>query len=163
MIFVTVGSQMAFDRLIRAVDQWAAARIDRVDVLAQVGQGAYATKAIRTVHSLTPAQFRQACEDADVVVAHAGMGSVLTALELGRPIVLLPRRGELQETRNDHQLATARWLATRQGVLVAEHEDQLAGLIEKALVLRAAPMAISSQASATLLGALDQFIAGGLA
>ena len=161
MIFVTVGSQMAFDRLVQAVDAWAAARPDKTDVLAQVGQSAYQAQAIRTVSSLTPAQFRQACRDADVIVAHAGMGSVLTALELGRPIVLLPRRGDLQETRNDHQLATARWLATRQGVTVAADETQLGACIDKALALRTAPAAIPGEASTTLRAAIQQFIEGG--
>lgn len=149
---------MAFDRLVQAVDAWALGRTDRIDVLAQVGQSHYPVKAIRSIPSLTPEQFRQACEEADVIVAHAGMGSILTALELGRPLVLLPRRGDLRETRNDHQMATARWLASRPGVVVAEDERQLAKCIELALTLRSAPQAIPSQASAALLEGIEQFI-----
>ena len=41
MIFVTVGTQLAFDRMIKAVDEWAGAR-GRTDVFAQVGPAAQA-------------------------------------------------------------------------------------------------------------------------
>ena len=160
MIFATVGSQMAFDRLVQAVDDWAGRQQPAAEVLAQVGQSAYAARHIRTVASLSPADFRRACTGAEVIVAHAGMGSVLTALELGRPMVLLPRRGDLQETRNDHQLATARWLATREGVWVAEDEADVGACIDQALARRAQPAAIEQQASAPLLDALDRFLRG---
>lgn len=36
MIFVTVGTQVQFDRLIRTVDEWAGARA-RSDIFAQIG------------------------------------------------------------------------------------------------------------------------------
>ena len=44
---------------------------------------------------------------ADAIIAHAGMGTILTALEMGKPLLVMPRRAELGEHRNDHQLATA--------------------------------------------------------
>ena len=42
-----------------------------------------------------------------VVIAHDEMGSIITALEMGKPIVVMPRRAELGEHRNDHQVAAA--------------------------------------------------------
>ena len=40
MIFATVGTQLPFDRLIVALDQWAASSPD-VEVFAQIGRGEY--------------------------------------------------------------------------------------------------------------------------
>jgi UDP-N-acetylglucosamine transferase subunit ALG13 len=160
LIFATVGSQMPFDRLVRAVDAWAGEQRQPVDVLAQIGQSAYAAHHIRTVANLTPAEFRRACSAADVIVAHAGMGSVLTALELGRTIVLLPRRADLQETRNDHQQATACWLGERAGVWVAADECGVGACIDRALAQRTQPAVIEPQAAAPLLDALDRFLRG---
>ena len=42
VIFVTIGSMFPFDRLIRAMDAWAAAQPERrVELLAQIGDGGY--------------------------------------------------------------------------------------------------------------------------
>src|SRR5579859_3180811 len=106
MIFVTVGAQMPFDRLVRTVDLWAG-RKGRRDVFAQVGPTALSPSNIAYEKFLDPASFRAKVEEASVIIAHAGMGSILTALEAGKPILILPRRGDLKETRNDHQVATA--------------------------------------------------------
>src|SRR6185503_3524674 len=67
-----------------------------------------------------------------LVVAHAGMGSVITAGEHGKPIVLLPRRAGLGEHTNDHQVDTARWLRGRPGLFVADAEADLPAAIAAA-------------------------------
>jgi UDP-N-acetylglucosamine transferase subunit ALG13 len=61
------------------------------------------------------------------------MGSVITAMELGVPIILVPRRLDLGEHNTDHQLATARWLGDRSGVHVCLDETRLGETIEAAL------------------------------
>jgi UDP-N-acetylglucosamine transferase subunit ALG13 len=107
MIFVTVGVQLPFDRLVRAVDAWAGERM-RSDVFAQIGPSQYRPQHIEFRAFVEPPEFRRLVECADAVVAHAGMGSIITALELAKPLIVMPRRAELGEHRNDHQLSTAR-------------------------------------------------------
>jgi UDP-N-acetylglucosamine transferase subunit ALG13 len=133
VIFVTVGSQMPFDRLVIGMDAWAAKHRDHV-VTAQIGESSYAPKAMAAVNSLPPAQFVQRVREADLVVAHAGMGSVISAAEYGKPMVLLPRRGDLRETRNDHQMATVKWLALKEGIFVAQDESKLDETVGVALL-----------------------------
>jgi len=124
MIFVTVGTQVHFDRLVRAVDEWAQSRA-RDDVFAQVGPSNYVAKHIKTKQFISPEEFRKTVESASVVVAHAGMGSIITALELGKHIIVMPRRAALGEQRNDHQLATAKRFAAQGRVVVASNEQEL--------------------------------------
>lgn len=81
---------------------------------------------------ISPAQYNQYCADADFLIAHAGMGSIITALTTGKPIVIMPRRGKFRETRNDHQVATAKRFASREGIFVALNEDEIAKAIEEA-------------------------------
>ena len=89
MILVTVGAQMPFDRLIAAVDHWAEVS-GCTDIFAQIGDTEFRPKHLRWTQFVNPDQFRELVESADLVVAHAGMGSVLTALELGKPIIVMP-------------------------------------------------------------------------
>ena len=90
MIFATVGSQESFDRLIRAVDEWAILR-GRDDVFAQIGGSTLQPKHIKFTKFLEPNEFNRVIREASVIVAHAGMGSIISALELGKPLVVMPR------------------------------------------------------------------------
>jgi UDP-N-acetylglucosamine transferase subunit ALG13 len=124
VIFVTVGTQLPFDRLVGAVDRWAALRGER-DVFAQAGPSGLRPAAIAWERFVAPAECRERMRAADAIVAHAGMGTILTALELGTPIVVMPRRAALGEHRNDHQLATARRFAEQGSIAVAFDEAEL--------------------------------------
>lgn len=157
VIFVTVGSSTPFDRLIAAVDDWAGLR-SRTDVVAQIGNSQYKPKYIQVVSSLEPSEFRTRVETAKFVVAHAGMGSIITALEVGKPIVILPRREHLNETRNDHQLASANQFSSRPGIIVALDETQLAEKLDLADVAVADAEKLSTHASASLIDAIRSFI-----
>lgn len=132
MIFVTVGAQMPFDRLVRTVDVWACAR-DRSDVFAQIGPSDYRPRSLKWIRFLDPWSFRLRVQSADLLIAHAGTGSIITAMEMGKPILIMPRRGDLRETRNDHQIATAQRLRGRAGIEVAMDEQELESLLEKRL------------------------------
>jgi UDP-N-acetylglucosamine transferase subunit ALG13 len=115
VILLTVGHQMPFDRLVGWVDEWARDHPGN-DVLAQVGESSHRTAHMRTVAYLSPAEFEAALQQANAVVAHAGTGTILKALYLGKPLLVVPRLAELGETRNDHQVGTALHFA-EQGLL----------------------------------------------
>jgi UDP-N-acetylglucosamine transferase subunit ALG13 len=129
MIYVTVGTQLPFDRLIGLVDSWALS--SNVDVLAQVGPSSVVYSNIKTVPFLSPAESKLAVQRADVIVAHAGMGSILSALELGKTIIIFPRRFEMGEHRNDHQMATARAFENHPLIKVAYSNEDLYKLLNE--------------------------------
>lgn len=156
MIFVTVGAQMPFDRLIRAVDVWAANQRN-VAIFAQIGAGGCRPTHCEWAERLGPREFRARAGDAELLVAHAGMGSILTALEFGRPIVVMPRLGSLGETRNDHQVATAKRMAALSGVSVAMDERELATRLDNRTVLSGGDP-IARFASAELLATIRSMI-----
>lgn len=159
MIFVTVGSQVPFDRFISAVDEWAALR-GRSDVFAQIGNAKYVPKHMQWTAFLDPSEFTRLMEQAQIVVAHAGMGSILSALEWGKPIVVMPRRAKFHEQRNDHQIATARCFEEQGRVIVAYETPSLAEKIEYALTLQN-PQRISPKASPQLITAIRSFLENG--
>lgn len=124
MIFVTVGSDIPFDRLIKAVDLWARKR-NRQDVFAQVGRNGWDPEFITSAQILEPREFAERLAASSIVIGHAGMGTVLSALQHSKPIIVMPRRGHLGETRNDHQMATASHLHAMGRVNVAYDEFEL--------------------------------------
>jgi len=156
VIFVTVGHQMPFDRLVRAVDQWAATR-QRDDVFAQIGESDFIPEQIKWSKMIEPSAFRQRITDAEVVVAHAGTGTILTALELGTPVLVMPRRAAFHETRNDHQVATAERFKEMGRLAVAMDENELVVMLDRLSDLTAGE-SVSSCASPELIKALAAFI-----
>lgn len=156
MIFVTVGSDVPFDRLVRVVDGWARDR-GRRDVFAQIGRGGWEPEFVDFSHLLDPADFRERLAACEIVIAHAGMGTILSCLQASKPILVMPRRGHLGETRNDHQMATARHLLGMGKVNVAFDEMELLLALDRLDGL-AAREAISPYAGTELLSAIRRFI-----
>lgn len=120
-----------FDRLIRVMDEWTAAQ-GRTDVFAQIGNGTYEPKHMKWTRKLDQLDFARTVQESELIVAHAGMGSVIMADQYSKPIVLLPRIMEQGEHTTDHQLATAAWLRDKPGIHVADTDADLPPSIELA-------------------------------
>ncbi|MDG3042510.1 glycosyltransferase [Roseicyclus marinus] len=134
MIFATVGTQLPFDRLLLGLDSWAALN-PGVSVFAQCGDSRKRLRHIETVAQLSQRDFRARLKAAKLVVSHAGMGSILTAAELGKPVILMPRRAKFGEHRNDHQQDTAIEMARLSNVTVAEDGEALHAALDAAVAL----------------------------
>lgn len=156
MIFATVGTQLPFDRLTAAVDDWAGATAGR-EVFAQIGPSSLRPCHIEHTRFTSPEECAERMRSSTAIVAHAGMGTILTALEIGKPLLIMPRRAALREHRNDHQLATAERFAAVAGVRVALDETELALKLDE-IERTAQPPAISPYAPDELVGALRAFI-----
>lgn len=126
MIFVTVGTQLPFPRLIDAMDRIAATADEKV--VAQVGPEKGDWPNLEHSATLTPDQFEALFADARLIVAHAGIGTILSSKRHGKPLVVLPRRHALGEHRNDHQMATAKAIEALPGIHVAWEASDLAAL-----------------------------------
>lgn len=155
MIFVTVGTQLPFDRLVGAVDGWAVRSGEKV--FAQVGPSTARFENIETAPFLTPDETAERVRGASLVVAHAGMGTIFTSLAARRPLLVLPRRAELGEHRNDHQLATARRLGERGIVTVAWDATELGARLDSFEDVAVAPP-IGDSAESRLLDAVRDFL-----
>lgn len=120
---VTLGTMQDYS-FRRLVDRVLELLPPDVEVLWQVGCTDVSDLQI-AAHRQLPAQALQAAvEAADVVVAHAGCGSSLSALEAGKVPVLVPRRAEHDENIDDHQRLLADELA-RRGLAMAREVEEL--------------------------------------
>jgi UDP-N-acetylglucosamine transferase subunit ALG13 len=134
VILVAVGTQFPFDRLVETVDRWAATC--GTNVVGQIGPSTYKPAHIRAHRFIPPKEFESLLKQADVVIAHCGMGSILSALSLGRPIIVMPRSASRGEHRNDHQFATAERFSRQPGVTVAWDEAEMSRCLERISALQ---------------------------
>jgi len=120
---------------VRAIDEWYEAS-DTVEMTAQIivdEATGYHPKHFKWAPYLDANTYTQKIQNAKVVVSHAGMGSIISAMTYQKPIILLPRKAELGEHRNDHQLATAHRFRSRPGIFVADEAEDIPGLLDQLL------------------------------
>lgn len=134
MIFITIGTQEPFDRLIEKMDQ-IAGQFPEIKFIAQTINSDYKTKYLTTVDFLNPQEFEKIFNEAKLIVSHAGMGTIISALSMKKPIIVVPRLVKFGEHRNEHQLSTANKMNELGYVRVAfdmiELENQLINLIHQ--------------------------------
>lgn len=114
MIFVTVGTQLPFPRLVREMNR-IAGRICE-PVIAQTCDDLEHYPNLIVEPYMNSERYSDVIEQARLVVAHAGIGTVLAARQAQVPVILVPRRAALGEHRNDHQQGTVRQLLGREGI-----------------------------------------------
>lgn len=133
-VVVTVGSsRYDFGRALAAVRR---ALPPEAEVLWQTGGSDVTGLGIEARPYLLPGELSSAMASADLVIAHAGVGSALSSLQAGRGPVLIPRRRAHGEHVDDHQLQLATELAARGLASVAEPEDLDRSFLEAAVARR---------------------------
>lgn len=154
MILATIGTQAPFDRFVKMLDELCEGMDE--EVIVQTIKSEYVPKNVKCVDFLPPDVFAQCFNKARMVIAHAGMGTILSALKQDKPIIVVPRLASLKEHRNDHQMATAMRMNELGYVYVAYDKKQLKDLImQKDLK----PLKhIGNQASESLEKSLKEFI-----
>lgn len=162
MIFLTLGTQLPFDRLVEAMDKWCACN-PHCKVFGQIATSDtanYLPKNFEWQDFVEPDEFGSLYETADLIVAHAGMGSIISALTKAKPILIMPRIAKFNEHRNDHQLATASRFKGRDGIWVAQDEKEFSETLSELVRLKekAAMASASEFAEPCLIAAIRDFI-----
>ena len=112
MMYVTVGTMhLEFARLIRAMDAIAVA--SKEEVVVQTGMSRCVPEHCAHFDFKPREEVEAIQREARVVVAHAGIGSVIDALKAARPLIVVPRLRRFGEHNNDHQLELARAVEAR--------------------------------------------------
>lgn len=125
MIFATCGtSPFRFDRMMHALEALPAE-----DLNVQHGPSPAPPCAVGNPF-LGFGTMVELMEEADVVVSHAGVGSIMCALQAGHVPVVFPRLKRYSETVDDHQAELATALAKRGTVILATTPEELVGAVQ---------------------------------
>ena len=125
MIFLTVGTQFPFDRLVRTVDEVIGDDRFNEQIFAQVGTTSYRPKNFESASELEKTLFDKYFNEADSIISHAGMGTITMALERKKPLLVMPRLRKYGEVVNNHQLDIAKRFEKLGYLLVAYGKEDL--------------------------------------
>jgi len=125
MIYVTVGTHyLGFERLIKKMDE-IAGKIDE-EVIAQIGSTKYKPKNMKYFKFIKEEEkILELYKKARIVLSHSGVGTILTVLNYGKPLVIVPRLKKFNEHIDDHQIELAEMLKNEEGVQVVYDTDKL--------------------------------------
>ena len=128
-IFVTIGTYQPFDRLIKVMDKWFENRKD-IEGFAQIGIGEYVPKNMKYQRILSEKEFNKIFDEADFIVSHAGMGTIISCLHKNKPILTLPRMVKFGEHVNDHQLANAKIFSKKKYIYPIFNDQDLLKMLD---------------------------------
>ncbi|GJL49255.1 MAG: multidrug MFS transporter [Nitrospirales bacterium] len=137
MIFVTVGNALqGFPRLLEAVEREAKQGIlSGEDILFQCGHtNGFFPETGRLVSFLPLEEFEGNIQQAELVIAHAGAGTLIHVFRAGKVPLVMPRQKRYGEHVDDHQLEFVEALAAQGRVLPVLDSDGLGSVIECARI-----------------------------
>lgn len=155
MIFLTVGTQLPFERLVKMLDEWSETNPD-TPIFGQIGGSSYKPKNFEYCSFLDSSEYEKQFNQADVIVAHAGIGTILSCLVASKSIIISPRLASLGEHRNEHQLATCKKVSKLQGCYVAHDKADFFQLLGQISSLGSGK--IDMHANQDLLKAIEKYI-----
>lgn len=128
MVFVTVGSseEYKFPRLLQIIDELCDEGVlDEKDVVAQIGYTQYSPRNYLAFDMTSDEEFKSLVAKADIIITHAGTGSVTSALKAHKKVIIFPRQYKFKEHLDDHQLELAALFTDRGYTLTAMDKDEL--------------------------------------
>lgn len=139
MIFVIVGtSSWNFTRLIEEMDRIAGEISE--EVIIQIANNTYIPKKAKYFKFISSDEMEKLYKNAKVVVSHAGVGTIISALKYDKKIIIVPRREKYGEHFDDHQVDIAKALE-QEGLIkvvwdTAELKNAINSLDEEYIVKR---------------------------
>ena len=121
-IFVICGTQkFPFSRLIHALNRLIEEGIYQLNKV----------KPLFKIYTLLPVEeFEQYMKEAEVVISHAGVNSIISCMKLHKPLLITPRRASFGEHVDNHQVEIASLMADKFEVTVDYDLDNLQQTLE---------------------------------
>jgi UDP-N-acetylglucosamine transferase subunit ALG13 len=159
MIFVTVGNHFqGFERLLKKVDE-AAPRIPH-EIVIQKGYSKFVPQNTKYFDFVPMNTAMQYIQKSDLVVSHAGIGTIILCKEYGMPLIIFPRRKKYGEHGTDHQMEIAKAIDERKDdhIFIVYEEDQLEAKIAEVLTKKQKPVPGANVGRTNLIKAIQSFI-----
>ena len=132
MVFVVLGTNdKDFSRLLKAIDHEIEKGTIQEDVIVQSGTTKYHSKYMKLIDFLSIDEFNKYIEQADYVITHGGVGTILDSLKKNKKIIAVPRLKKYKEHVNDHQLQIITEFEKDGYLLAVDNLDKLETAVQK--------------------------------
>lgn len=129
---MVLGTQkFQLNRLLQKLDDYVEQGLITDEIYAQIGNSTYKPQNYSYKEFLDKKEFDETIGKADVVIAHSGVGTIITAIHANKPVVVFPRLAKYKEHVDDHQLEIAKAFEMKKYVLCCYENDDLLEIINK--------------------------------
>ena len=105
MILVLLGTQNnSFHRLLEEIDKLIKNGVIKDKVIVQAGYTKFKSKNMKIFTLIPKEKLEKYQKDADIIITHGGVGSIISSIKEGKKVIAVPRLHEYGEHVNDHQL-----------------------------------------------------------
>lgn len=105
MILVLLGTQNnSFHRLLEEVEKCINKNILNDEVVVQGGYTKYSSNKMKILDFIPSNQFNDLLNKANLIITHGGVGSITSAIKMGKKVIAVPRLKKFSEHVNDHQI-----------------------------------------------------------
>ncbi len=109
MILVLLGTQNnSFTRLLKAIQDNIDKKVITDKVIVQAGFTKFDSKDMKIFSMMSKKELSKLQDEADLIITHAGVGSIISSLEKGKKVIVVPRLKRYNEHVNDHQIQIAK-------------------------------------------------------
>ena len=132
-IFVTLGTQkFQFDRLLKELDKLVEENfINKNDLTVQVAYLEYVPKNFEYFEMKPQEEINEIIKNSDLVISHAGTGSMITTLNMEKRLIIVPRLRVYGEHIDNHQTELAKVFEGKFGAIVVKDIDDLKKAIKE--------------------------------
>jgi beta-1,4-N-acetylglucosaminyltransferase len=162
MIFVTVGNHFqGFERLLRKVDE-VAPRIPH-EIVIQKGYSKYVPANTKYFDFVPLDEAMEYLEKSQLVISHAGIGTIILCKEYGVPLIIFPRRKKYGEHGTDHQVEIVRAIEERgdECIDIVYDEELLETKIAEVLARKEKPIRGRNEGRFNLIRTVRSFVNNG--
>lgn len=133
MILVTLGTQNnSFQRLLEEVQKNIDNGKIKDEVIVQKGYTKFESNDMKLFNEISQDEFNKLIDQANLVITHGGVGSIITAITKGKKVIAVPRLKKYNEHVNDHQIEIIDSF-NEKGYIIGIHSvEELGEALEKA-------------------------------
>ena len=129
MIFVILGTQdKPFTRLLEIMEN---SKTDE-EIVVQAGFTRFESDRMKIFDYVNSDDFDRYIRDADIIIAHGGVGTIMNALNNKKKVIACARLSKYGEHQNDHQLQLLKPLREAGYILELEDGDDIDELLREA-------------------------------
>lgn len=132
-LFVPLGTQkFPFGRLITALNELVDRGVYKEDEIVMQSSLYPVEPRFNHVGLISYDEFNDYLHKAEVVITHSGVNSIISCMQLKKPLIIVPRLYKYGEHVDNHQVEIAKLMEQKYDVLVLEDMSELEKKIEEA-------------------------------